>query len=480
MISAEEFIDILEQKDLLEPGLVDDLRRRVEQSMAPVSAALLAKRLVDKGHLSRKLAQRLLDRAESEPLEETAPVETPSKEVADAGHLGLAPLEEDDDEDEVLEGVAELEMTEEEDWGLQELEEDKPSPLPPIAKPASPAAPVAPIQSATPIPPVAPDPPPVSLVDGLEEIDEHGEPLDGVAMGGDAQEGPLGGSRSGRRGKRKKAGKGAKGNVWDSNLLLIGGGALLFLIIVGIILVVVLSGRGADGTLAQAHEYYAQGSYTQAEERYSEFLEEYPKHNGAGSARVKLSLTKMRQVVGTDWPKALEVAKTEIPLISGEETFAADGRPELASMLPDIAEGLANKAHSTQDGQLADSAEEALALVEKYVPSSSRPQDRLQEIEALIALTRREIARGERLTSTVNEIVKAAEEGRTREGYELRRALLKEYPALLERFFSDGCGQDRLEGRAGSGQDDQEIGGGRDRGTRIGSDCHDRVGPASR
>ncbi len=123
MISAEEFIAILEQKDLLDPDLVDDLRRRVEQSMAPVSAALLAKRLVDKGHLSRKLAQRLLDRAESEEAEETASVDEPVEEVAEIGNLGLAPLEEDDEE-EVVEEVAELEMTEEEDWGLQELDDD--------------------------------------------------------------------------------------------------------------------------------------------------------------------------------------------------------------------------------------------------------------------------------------------------------------------------------------------------------------------
>ena len=460
MISAEEFIDILEKKDLLDPELVNELRRRVEQSMAPVSAALLAKRLVDKGHLSRKLAQRLLDRAESEPMEEVSKPQEHVEQADGAAPLGLAPLEEDEEvEEEVVEEEVNLEMTEEEDWGLMELEEDRPSPsIPPApAPPVQPAAPVqpampvrpavpvqpampvqpaVPVQPATPVQPAIPVSPAAPIVDGLEEIEEIIEPLDALdaaALTGEPLEGPLESPRPGRRGRRKKGDKAPhKGNVWDSSLVLIGGGTLLFLIIIMVVLFVVLKGRGADDILAQANDYYAAGSYTKAEDSYSKLLEKFPKHPGAGLARVKLSLSKMRQVVGSDWPRALEAAQTEIPLISGEETFAAEARPELASMLPDIADGLANKAHSTQDAQLADLAEEGLALVEKYVPSSARPQDRLQDIEAVIALTRLEIARGERLRETVEAIVKAAEEGRTQEGYELRRGLLKEYPTLFE------------------------------------------------
>lgn len=438
MISAEEFLDILEKKDLLDPELVADLRRRVGQSMAPVSAALLAKRLVDKGHLSRKLAQRLLDRAESEePEDADVPVKRPPDAKVKNGNLGLAPLEEEEEEEE--EELAELEMTEEEDWGLQELDDDKP---PVRIAPSTPVQPAAPIPTATPVPTAAsvipaaiPVPPAAPLVDGLEEIEDLGSTLDGLsaaAMGGEPLEGPLVGGRAGRRSRGRRIGRGGKGNNWDSALLLIGGGCLLLLIIVGVILFFVLSGRGADEMLAQAHEYYSQGSYTKAEDSYSQFLEKFPKHPAAGSARVKLSLTKMRLAMASDWPKALAVATTEIPLISGEETFAADARPELASMLPDIADGLANKAHSALDGKIADLAEESLALVEKYVPSSSRPQDRLQDIQTLIVLTRLEIVRGERLESTIDAMVKAAEEGRTKEAYDLRRALLKEYPILLD------------------------------------------------
>ncbi len=438
MISAEEFIDILEQKDLLDPDLVQDLRRRIEQSMAPVSAALLAKRLVDKGHLSRKLAQRLLDRAEAdvdEPAPPPAPLEEPALEEPDVANLGLAPLEEDE-EDEAVEEEVNLESTEEEDWGLQELEEDQPAAPPIAAIPAAPTPPAAPVPTATPIPPAAPVPPAGdSLVEGLEEIEEIeelGGPLGGLeeaALTGEPIEGVLDGAGSKRRRKGRKV-KGEKGNVWDSSLLLIGGGALLLLVIVMVALAWVLFGRSADDMLAEANKNYGEAAYTKAEDLYSQFLEKYPKHSEAGFVRVRLSLVKMRQAMSGDWPAAFEVAKTQIPLMSGEEAFATEARPELASMLPDIAEGLAKKGHSDQDGEMANLAEEAMALVEKYVPNSSRPHERLQEITGLIALTRREIARTERLEATTAEMAKAAEEGRTQEGYALRRALLKDYQVL--------------------------------------------------
>ncbi len=449
MISAEEFIDILEQKDLLDPSLVRDLRRRVEQSMAPVSAALLAKRLVDKGHLSRKLAQRLLDRAE---LDEQPAAPPPGRRSAEnrpqPGGLGLAPLEEEEEDEELkpAEEAAHLEMNEEEDWGLQELDDEKPwrpptvDQPPPTAKPSAPASPAAPIPPATliqpavpirpappaaSIPPAAPVSPAPSLIEGLEEIEELGGPLDQLGAGGAVYV-----ARPKRQGK--DAGGGEKRSVWDSKLMLIGGGTLLFLIIMLLVFVFVLAGRGADAMLAQAEKYYEDGAYKQAEDSYAQFVKKFPKHAGIGKARIRLSLAKMRQAVGGEWPHALDVAKAEIPLISGEGLFATEARPELASLLPDIAEGLAGGAQRSHDSKTADLADEALRLVEKYVPSASRPQERLQEIEALIALTRREIARDEQLVGTVAAMIKAAEEGQPQTAYSLRHELLKEYPVLRE------------------------------------------------
>ncbi len=448
MISAEEFIKLLESKDLLDPEMIADLRKRVSQSMAPVRATLLARRLVDEGHLSRKLAQRLLDRAqEASPRPRPPQRERLKPEKTNEEDLGLAPLEEEKDK-----GEANIEATEADDWGLEVIEEEAPGLAPrepePPRKPASPAKPAPPARpahsppKAQPIKPAPPAgsalPPPQVPVEGIPLGGLEGladEPLSPGAAGSLA---PVGGKRrrwfggGGRKSHRKR--RAARENVWDSPLLLIGGGALLLGVIVVCVLLFVLRGRGAEEMLAQAETYYRDGSYTKAIDTYSEYLERFPKGEGAGLAKVRRGLARMRQATdgAGNWPAALDVAGTEIQQMSGEVEFAEEARPELRSMLPAIAEGLAKKAHAEQDTKLVGLSEDALKLVEKYIPRSARPAEQLSDIEALLALTRREIARSQRLRQAVAQMTKAAEEGRTLDGYQARRALLKDYPILAD------------------------------------------------
>src|SRR3972149_4479236 len=98
MISPEEFVALLEEKDLVSPEVVAHLRRQIARPGKPISAALIAKWLVDRGHLSRLLAQRLITQAEDS--EETP---KPARDVkfdweqeAEAEEeLGLAPLDDE-------------------------------------------------------------------------------------------------------------------------------------------------------------------------------------------------------------------------------------------------------------------------------------------------------------------------------------------------------------------------------------------------
>ena len=88
MISAEEFLALLEEKDLVSDELIEDLRGKIAQSNVPtsappwnkpVTAARLAKWLVDNGHLSRLLAQRLLAKTEQPPERAGPSRPTPAK-----------------------------------------------------------------------------------------------------------------------------------------------------------------------------------------------------------------------------------------------------------------------------------------------------------------------------------------------------------------------------------------------------------------
>jgi len=56
MISAEQFLDTLQEKDLIPVPLIESLRKQVAAAGKPVSAQSVAKLLIDKGHLTPALA----------------------------------------------------------------------------------------------------------------------------------------------------------------------------------------------------------------------------------------------------------------------------------------------------------------------------------------------------------------------------------------------------------------------------------------
>lgn len=67
MISAEEFLDALEQKDVVAPGVLGQLRQVVARIDRPLTASWAAKWLVDNGHLAHRLAQWLLEQSAGQP-----------------------------------------------------------------------------------------------------------------------------------------------------------------------------------------------------------------------------------------------------------------------------------------------------------------------------------------------------------------------------------------------------------------------------
>ena len=87
MILAEQLLAVLEQKQLLPGPLIQGLRKQLAQSEGKVPAATLAKRLVEKGHLSAAQAKQVL-----ESLTAHSPVTGVGADSVDKDS-GLAPLE---------------------------------------------------------------------------------------------------------------------------------------------------------------------------------------------------------------------------------------------------------------------------------------------------------------------------------------------------------------------------------------------------
>ena len=66
-MSAEKFIDLLKDRDLIPPEMIEQLRAQVAESRQLVSAKKIANALINSGHLTPAIAKRLLDAAEEAP-----------------------------------------------------------------------------------------------------------------------------------------------------------------------------------------------------------------------------------------------------------------------------------------------------------------------------------------------------------------------------------------------------------------------------
>ncbi len=545
MLSTEKLLDILAQRDLLPEKLLASLRQQVAKASNPIRPEALAKRLVEAGHLTPALAQRLLAALpESEAKGTSEGTARPGREskatptVSGGSALAeddLAPLEDDFDlaplEDES--NLAPLE--DDDDLGLAPLE-DVPSPRRPSPKqptlaskaakqpaktsptPASPAQkPSGSAKSKASQPPASPPPgeelvpleddddlglapledvptpkrpsskqptsaskatkqptktpkqpaekpsgavkpkagkppeqPSVSslLDEELAPLDLAGDglaPLDGLLAAGSMDAASAGSPLMAMPTKRKglfgwlKRGRGGaprrRENVWESPVLLISGGVLVGLLILGAVLLWTLGRQSGDEALAAANEEYRAGSYTQAIHKFDQFLDRFPNHGGAGSARVTRGLARLRQatVPGADWTAALADARQVLKEIQPEDAFG-EAAGELAAMLPAIAEGLAARARETNDPAVLKQAREALELAgnRKIVPARLQPTAKLAEIEAQLALVDRQIHQGTALDAAVAAIEDAVARGDANAAYETRRELLRDYPMLAE------------------------------------------------
>ena len=221
--------------------------------------------------------------------------------------------------------------------------------------------------------------------------------------------------------------------TWDTKLMLLGGGGLILLVLAGGLLYWLIGRGSGDEAFKLAEDDYNAGNYTQAIEKYNRFLETFASHPKAGLARVHRGLARMRQLTTrpTDWTQTLVEVDGVLQEIRREREFP-ESRPELASILPRLAEGLIAQAQQQQDADVLSRADEALNLVQNsnYVPKALRNEEGLRRLEAQRADVQRELDRGRELLAAVEEIAAAAARGETATAYAIRRDLIKTYPDL--------------------------------------------------
>lgn len=483
MPNIDPILATIEQSNLVADDVLDELRQRLEKSKVPVDLKLAVKWLVQKEHITSDQGRRLLARGNGASGGATGAATSgkrpTSGPVRATDSIGLAPLDDDgpppadvgrgqaadetlmgdDDDLEIIDAPptsprsgrrAEPEADDEVE--LFPLDEDAGT-----ARGGQRAAPTSPERSepkgrrpsgekggarwagSPKVRRREPQPPPpddggTGAEDLYGDMAEAGR-LGGAAYDEGAYEGgdyDAGASQlQGRPAPRAKLKSGGGGASWDSPLLLVTGGTVLLLLIVGGFLYWRVGRLTGDEAFKQAKDLWAAGSYTNAIDRFDKYLAGFPEHINVSEARVLRGVARLRQAVegARDWTKTLATAKEVIEEIRGEEKFS-EGRKELASLLPQIAEGLSKQAADHPSTELIEQSHEALALVNKYVGKEQRPTQKLLEIQASLDLTKHHLGQTTALEKAVAGIKQAIDAGTPQEAYKIRKDLLKEYPGV--------------------------------------------------
>jgi outer membrane protein assembly factor BamB len=442
MLSAERFIAILEEKDLLPAEIIAALRKQVKEAKKPPGPATIAQRLVRQKYLTPLIVERLLAAAGETPLTALVPDQVRAMEEEE---LGLAPL----DDDEELKRAAKMTR--------RHVSKDSPPPeTAPSETPTGGKARPGKQQphSADETPSATPASAGGSLLDDeLPPLSGAGSkgPLDALADAGSLDDAASGAALMPAPSKRKSLRKFFR-NLFrrkksqvvhvkpvDPRKVVIyastWGGAVL-LAIVGFGIFWYLSPPGVDALLQTADLAYETGRYGEALDNYTSYLERFPEHPRAGGVRVRCGLARIRVAIqeareSHDWTPAFRTAQEAVGKINAEPA-KVEGHRELGLVLAMVAEGLAIQARDKPDAEVIGRARATVSLEQMNVPSEFRPGERLAEVEAMLAVSERQTGHNQKLEQTLAAIQSALAEKKAVEAYNARNTAVKEYPELAD------------------------------------------------
>jgi outer membrane protein assembly factor BamB len=441
-MSATKFIAELERRRLLSERLMTKLRDSIAGSDRPLSAEALAKFLVQKKQLSEQQAREVLNGLSQSGvnlMEEDAESKRESPEDSSIFAANITgsrkknkpePPKTDDDEillvpleDEAVSAKKKQSVAPDDDLPVLGVVPAAKEPATRKTKPSSP-------------------PPVIELGDEagsntLTELEPNATTA-GVSEAVPTVRRTSGLSRGKKKSKTKRK-SAAERKRWDSPLILIGGGGLSLLLIVGGALWWLLGRESGDDRVEQANASFKGGAFAQAIDQYESFLKDYPRHAQHSRARVNLALVRIRMPTEAgDFPAALTAAENELKAVEDEEAFKdADVKGDIASLLPQIAQGLATAAEkadpTSEDAKkFTDLSNKALALCNNaaYIPKSLRVEAKFVEVQDTLDRAARRQQSQLALAEGLKTIEQAATDKKPIAAYAAHMKLLKEHPEL--------------------------------------------------
>ena len=390
-MGAQRFIDKLQEQGVLSEKVLDRLREKVEGSSTAPSSKALAQFLVDKGHLSRDQADAAL-KASAPPRKSR---EERKKNATSESKIRL--IRPRAEKSGIYKSRKKRQAERKQTGGDDE------------------------VLSAT-------------LLDDIGDDALAGGDLPGSDFGGSAISGGLDdGGKKAKRDKRKKKNAKKGDNDFDTPLMLLGGGGLVLLVLAVAGIVFLLFSESAEERLQAARTAFEEGKYGQAVLEYEIFTEKFASHEAISNARVTLGIARVRKIPESNVELRLNTVKQVIPEIEDEEDFPSV-QEDLASLLPDIANGLANKANAATElseiKKFVGLTNEAMTylLNPKYVQSRLRDKQEIAQIEEVLArIALRQVAL-EELEETLATMKKSAGSGDTRAAYAAHAAFVRAHP----------------------------------------------------
>lgn len=384
-MAASQFIALLESRGLLDPEIIVELNRQVEQSKGRVNPEAIAKLLVENGQLTRFQATKLVTE-----LNETLGSARPDPSMALRGGRPIEPetVNDHDSVDDLL--------------PIDVVEAKKP----------------------------------VEYVEVIEDeveavvVATASKPVRKKIMAIDLEDVPR---RVVRDTKVKKK------SSWESFRIIGYGFLVLLLIIVFIPLVGWFLKGSADDAFGLAENAYKSQDYERASKSFADFAKNFASDERASQSRVFSALAKVRQDAEkvSDPAVALKTCQDILPTITSENALG-NLRGDVTDALLRIAEKFVVKTENTP------SISDRKAMIEKmnqqmelildprYVGPLERTQNelRIKTIEESQKRLILNIQRGEDLAATITEMTKSVDAKNVSETYDLRRKLLRKYPQL--------------------------------------------------
>jgi outer membrane protein assembly factor BamB len=408
---ANRLIELLEAKELLPVEVVAELRRQVVNSKVRLQPELLARLLVDNGHLTKFQATKLITELNANP-------SSVQKRVAEE-ELGFAPS-----------GSATEAILEEE---VEPLLDGSPS------RKGSGS---------------------LAQTNSSKGREESGSPQGAERTESSSKREPP---KKNAGGDKKPAGGGFdkaasfhkeslpslplratrsptnKTNPWDSFRIL-GVGVILSLVLVaGFVLVRWMVRGNADDALQFADNAYQQRSYEDAANSYRNFAVTWPTHQMVSYSRIRAALASLRKELesSTNPSVALRTAEEVLPGVIGESGLA-DQQSDLAGALVSLAEKFIvrmDSVNSTEERKLLmDEMNRLLNFLgdPQLVGSTQRAQlaPSLQRIDESRFRIQREIQRDDELVIAMARIDKHLDARETFSAYDVRKDLINRYPLL--------------------------------------------------